>query len=251
MVRFERRQAIIIAAGYVCGLTAMPWLPGPYLENSPSLAIRLALAFLLPTTAVVIGFATTATFGSEMSGESRAASAAAVRTVVSVTGVVIIGLHLVILTTLTGLPIEGVTAQRAVLVLLGLLLTGIGNVLPRVRPKLAIGIRTMRLLDDPAAWTRVHRVAGYVAVAGGVTTIAVALVVRASQIEALLATTCVAGLAVVVRSYGRESAEEPGGRPSRETYPIGLAADEERDARSPAAGRVARVHGFTRTRLSR
>lgn len=53
--------------------------------------------------------------------------------------------------------------------LLGLPLIGIGNLLPRTRPNLAIGIPATGTLADRELWTRIHRTAGYLVVAlGGV-----------------------------------------------------------------------------------
>ncbi len=46
--------------------------------------------------------------------------------------------------------------------LLGAGLMTIGNLLPRVRPNVAIGIRTSRTLHDRDAWLRANRTAGYV-----------------------------------------------------------------------------------------
>jgi uncharacterized membrane protein len=53
----------------------------------------------------------------------------------------------------------------------------IGNLLPRVRPNVAIGIRTSRTLRDRDAWLRANRTAGYVAVALGFAIVTAALLV--------------------------------------------------------------------------
>lgn len=59
-------------------------------------------------------------------------------------------------------------ADQIVPVMLGLTMISIGNLLPRTRPNLAIGIRTPRTLSDRALWIRMHRSAGYMVVALGV-----------------------------------------------------------------------------------
>jgi len=51
--------------------------------------------------------------------------------------------------------------------MLGFTMISIGNLLPRTRPNLAIGIRTRLTLSDRALWIRVHRCAGYMVVACG------------------------------------------------------------------------------------
>ncbi len=56
---------------------------------------------------------------------------------------------------------------RAVPVIFGLTLIVIGNLLPRLRPNLVIGIRTSRTLADRGVWARVNRTAGYAAVFAG------------------------------------------------------------------------------------
>ena len=52
-----------------------------------------------------------------------------------------VGLHGLVLLSLIGFPIARFS-HRLVVVLTGLLLVGIGNVLPRLRPNLVFGIRT-------------------------------------------------------------------------------------------------------------
>ena len=49
----------------------------------------------------------------------------------------------------------------------GIALAVIGNVVPRLGPNLALGIRTGRTLSDRRSWMATHRVAGYAGVAVG------------------------------------------------------------------------------------
>ena len=58
-------------------------------------------------------------------------------------------------------------AARGVPIMFGLTLIAIGNLLPRLRPNLVIGIRTARTLTDRSAWARTNRTAGYTAVFAG------------------------------------------------------------------------------------
>jgi hypothetical protein len=46
------RALAVVGLGYLVGLAAYPRLPGPFLHEEPSM--RLMVAFLLPTTALVI-----------------------------------------------------------------------------------------------------------------------------------------------------------------------------------------------------
>jgi uncharacterized membrane protein len=66
---------------------------------------------------------------------------------------------------------------RIVPLLLGVTMIAVGNLLPRVRPNLAIGIRTRRTLSDRACWMRTHRRAGYLIVAAGVVVVLSAIAV--------------------------------------------------------------------------
>ena len=51
--------------------------------------------------------------------------------------------------------------------LLGLVFVAIGNLLPRTRPNVAVGVRTTRTLTNARLWAVVHRVGGYVTVGLG------------------------------------------------------------------------------------
>jgi len=63
---------------------------------------------------------------------------------------------------LAGVAWAHALGPRSVVALLGAFLISAGNLLPRVRPNLAIGIRTRRMLSDARLWARMHRVAGYI-----------------------------------------------------------------------------------------
>jgi uncharacterized membrane protein len=71
----------------------------------------------------------------------------------------------------------GPLVPRLAPLLFGLGLIAVGNLLPRLRPNVVIGIRTSRTLTDRRAWLRVNRAAGYIAVALGLGVVAVALLV--------------------------------------------------------------------------
>lgn len=56
--------------------------------------------------------------------------------------------------------------------LVGIILVLLGNVMPRIRPNSAIGIRTRWTLRDETVWMRTHRVGGYFLVVFGLTLVA-------------------------------------------------------------------------------
>lgn len=80
----------------------------------------------------------------------------------------VITIHAIVLASLLGLLPSGALASRVVVVLVGFVLIGIGNLLPRTRPNLTIGIRTSRTLADRRIWIQTHRTGGYIVVGLGI-----------------------------------------------------------------------------------
>ncbi|HEY7057101.1 MAG TPA: SdpI family protein [Vicinamibacterales bacterium] len=166
-MRLHSTPLVLIGAGYGMGAVAFARLPDyipPTFMTAPWMGRAMA-AFLLPTAAAVTyGLLRSLYTGHPLErGDSMAGVAAndaiLVRVVLFLTAV-----HGTILLGLTGALWGRAWAARIIPVLLGCALIGIGNLLPRTRPNLAIGIRTADTLDNPAVWTRTHRVAGYLVV---------------------------------------------------------------------------------------
>lgn len=201
-VSIGRVNLILIAAGYLGGMASCPWLPGPYLAQQ-SLVLRAALAFLIPTAALVTCAAVETLFSRTTSNAPHLESARAIRAVSTFTVLFLVGLHGLVLVSLLGFPISGFPAHRLAMVLFGLLLVGIGNVLPRVRPNTVIGIRTRRLLGDRVAWARVHRMAGYFLVTLGTIAVGAGLMLSKSQIPLVLSSAVVFGATLNVAAYRR------------------------------------------------
>jgi uncharacterized membrane protein len=83
---------------------------------------------------------------------------------------------------------------------IGLMLAGMGNVLPKLRSNFFFGIRTPWTLSDEQVWARTHRFAGAVFVASGVLLMAVALLPaaqawRAPMLSVLVPLACLAPMA--------------------------------------------------------
>ena len=198
-----RSNLILIAAGYAGGLAAFPWLPGPYFAPEQPLVVRAAIAFLIPTAAFVTCAAVETLFRRTTSNAPHLESAKAIRAVSTFTVLFMVGLHGLLLASVLGFPISGIPAPRLAMVLFGLLLVGIGNVLPRVRPNPVIGVRTRRLLADHVAWARVHRMAGYCLVTLGAIAVGAGLTLSKSQIPLVLSAAVVFGVAVNLTAYRR------------------------------------------------
>jgi uncharacterized membrane protein len=73
--------------------------------------------------------------------------------------------HLALLARGAGLAVDTSRVSRGVL---GLLMIGLGNMMPRLPRNGLIGIRTPWTLADPVVWERTHRVGGYLVMASGV-----------------------------------------------------------------------------------
>jgi uncharacterized membrane protein len=87
--------------------------------------------------------------------------------------VLIIGIHLIVLALLLVWQGRiGSWLKSIPTTLVGVMLLIIGNILPRVRPNSAMGIRTPWTLRDENVWARTHRVGGYVLLVFGVALLA-------------------------------------------------------------------------------
>src|SRR5207247_4486625 len=72
------------------------------------------------------------------------------------------GLHALVMIVLDSADIDRQLAMRAVVVMLGLTFVAIGNLLPRTRPNVAVGLRTKLTIANAQVWTQVDRIGGYV-----------------------------------------------------------------------------------------
>ncbi len=171
--RADSRSLITIAALYVISAIAYVRLPSATVD-------RALIAFLLPTAAgaiyVLMRLLAAHDHVRRDNGTFMRTYDAIVFRIVLFIG----ALHGIVLTGLLGRGLiarTGPVLYRLTPILLGVGLMAIGNLLPRIRPNVAIGIRTSRTLHDRHAWLRVNRTAGYVAVALGLAIVAAALLV--------------------------------------------------------------------------
>jgi uncharacterized membrane protein len=113
-----------------------------------------------------------------------------------------VGLHLMVLSGLLGS--RGFAARGAVL-LLGVVVAGVGNLLPRTRPNVVIGIRTAKILTNRHLWMRMHRLVGYTAVGFGVTIALSAFLPDWERVYVISTAALIAGgvAAVYYRKYCR------------------------------------------------
>jgi uncharacterized membrane protein len=136
------------------------------------------LAFLLPTAMAVIQSLMRGLYlRHPIDAHSDANVLLVFDAIIARVAVFVLGVHAAILASLLGLFFGREWAAQIVPLMLGITLISVGNLLPRTRPNLAIGIRTRRTLSDRACWIRTHRRAGYLVVACGVVLVLAALAV--------------------------------------------------------------------------
>jgi uncharacterized membrane protein len=173
-MKMRSPQSLVIFAGYVLGIFALYWgLP----EQAPSWTSpgrgtfwwgAPMAAFLLPTAAAVIHPLLRRLCVRHPIDEPRSMNVLAIYDAIMLRFTVfVIGVHATVLAGLLGMLSGRNWAAKIVPLMLGFTMISIGNLLPRTRPNLAIGIRTHRTLSDRALWVRMHRSAGYLVVACG------------------------------------------------------------------------------------
>lgn len=191
----DRLALTVIAGGYAAG--AYLYTVG----NIPA-DVRLFVGLMLPIAASTIYavFASLWRRDPSIDVETHVRAQRAIRRYVVL---FTIALHLVLVASLGGIPLVRAWAPRIGVVLFGLLLVAVGNVLPRIRPNLVIGIRTPRTLRDRCLWMRLHRAGGYAAVAAGFVVIFSGLFLTRVQIAQTFHTAAIGTTLVLLVSYWR------------------------------------------------
>jgi immunity protein, SdpI family len=199
--RHSHARAVgVLVMGYVAGLIAYPKLPGPFLHVKPS--ARMLVAFTLPTTALVIYTLFRSLWKHDRIRTGNGAFESTYHAIVMRVLLFVLALHVLVMIELTGvMDASGLHlfAGRAVVVLLGAVLVAIGNLLPRTRPNVAVGIRTTRTLTNARLWQQVHRSGGYVMVGLGIVIALTGLVLKHEALGAVVGgATLFAGMTVLL-----------------------------------------------------
>jgi uncharacterized membrane protein len=209
-------QTLVIAAGYGFGAAALyaglPEQIPPLWSVSGRDTIWLGgamVAFLLPTAAAVTDALLRSLYVRHPLDEGKLDNAMAIYDAIMLRFVVfVIGVHAMVLVAVLGLLRGRPWADQVVPVMLGLTMISIGNLLPRTRPNLAIGIRTSRTLSDRALWIRTHRSAGYLVVALGAVVVLSAIAVPAPigpGMIHLVGPAALIGACFLMRSCGKRA----------------------------------------------
>jgi uncharacterized membrane protein len=160
-----------VAVAYLVGIAAYPRIPEPFCESGCTMAFaRPLIAFALPTAMLVVVVALGMLWNRDPIRDRDVHTEATYHAVIRTVVLFLLGLHVaVLLALMSGLRPDVVRAvAHAVPIMFGLTLIVLGNLLPRLRPNIVIGIRTSRTLTDRAAWAHTNRVAGYATVGTGV-----------------------------------------------------------------------------------
>jgi uncharacterized membrane protein len=165
------KKRAVIAAGYLLGTFALYRGLPEYgvASGSGTLSLNtLMLAFLLPTACVMTDRLLRSLCVEHPVAEPDATHVIAIYDAIMLRFIIfVVGVHTVMLLGLAGVLAGHAWAGHVVPLMLGVTMIGIGNLLPRTRPNLAIGIRTHRTLADRTLWARIHRAAGYLLVTSG------------------------------------------------------------------------------------
>jgi hypothetical protein len=202
------RQLAVLGLGFLLSVLGMSGALGTYhgYRGQPT-SQKVLVLFLLPITGTVIAAVIqNLRRRTPPDPHGNRSADAALQGIVLWVCVFLVGVHTLLLSVLFGFTWTTPWATRAVVVLLGLTLSAIGNLLPRTRPNLAIGIRTSRTLSDRQLWILTHRTSGYVLVALGVLTIASGLFLDGPRVASVPFTAFAMGAVVLVACYVRYAA---------------------------------------------
>ena len=198
---------VTIGAGCLASLVMYPDLnlAAPSLQSSlpPALAPPL-IAFALPAAAGVTYLILRRLSGESIGGrvidpESEAAHRAIAARLV----LFIMALHVLVVANLGGAEWLQPWGPRLVIVLFGGVFIAIGNLLPRTRPNLAVGIRTARTLSNRDFWIRLHRTCGHVAVALGAVIAVSGLFLDDPALGLVVGTAAIGSIAALAVTYQR------------------------------------------------
>jgi SdpI/YfhL protein family len=198
----QARAIAVLVVGYLFGLIAFPYLSGTFLEER--LSARIMVAFTLPTTALVIYGLFRSLWKHDRVRTGNGAFEVTYHAIVLRVLLFVLVLHTLVMIVLTG-AIEAdslrSSASRAVVVLLGVVLIMIGNLLPRTRPNIAVGVRTTRTLTNTQVWQQVHRVGGYATVGLGVVIALTGLVLARESVGPVISAAALFAAVTVLVSY--------------------------------------------------
>ncbi len=205
MPSWQLRHLVVLAVGFSVSIVVSSTFFGPHVAyDGRPLFQQILTIFLLPTTASVIYLVLRSLQRRQLMSADAMTPDPAVQTIVFWILLFLTSVHVMVLAILIGVRAIQPWASRAVVMLLGLTLMAIGNLLPRTRPNVALGIRTSRTLTDRHLWMLIHRVGGYICVAVGIVTVTAAFL-SGPNVGALAGGAFLAGAAIMCVYYAKLS----------------------------------------------
>lgn len=201
----QARAIAVLVVGYLVGCIAFPYLHGTFLEER--LSARIMVAFTLPTTAMVIYGLFRSLWKHDRVRTGNGAFEVTYHAIVMRVLLFVLVLHTLVMIVLTGAIADSLrlTASRAVVVLLGVVLITIGNLLPRTRPNIAVGVRTRRTLTSTQVWQQVHRAGGYATVGLGIVIALTGLVLAGETVGPVISAAALFAVVTVWVSYRKHA----------------------------------------------
>lgn len=174
-MRSTPAQTLVALAGFVLGAAALasglPEQVPPSVRVWTGRTVWLGapmVAFLLPAAMLVSSHLLRGLYAEHPVGEPGPPDVIAIYDAIMLrVAVFVTGVHAAVLLAVLGLLSGRKWAGVLVPIMLGFTMISIGNLLPKTRPNLAIGLRTRLTLADRALWIRIHRRAGYMSVVCG------------------------------------------------------------------------------------
>jgi uncharacterized membrane protein len=134
------------------------------------------MAFLLPTAVAITAVLLRGLCLKDPVDESSSVNVLAIYDAIMLRfSIFVISVHGAVLLAMLRLLSSREWVAQLVPVMLGFTMISVGNLLPRTRPNLALGIRTRHTLADRRVWMQVHRDVGYLVVFLGAVVIASAV----------------------------------------------------------------------------
>lgn len=194
----RRTHWALIAVGYAAGIAGVVRSPA---HVPPVEAILIAL--LLPSSAAVIYVSATIILATDSSNTGNSFLAMTYSRILLGVILFIVALHALLVAALAGALPPASWLARAPIVFFGLLGIWVGNLLPRTRPNLALGIRTRRTLWNRQVWISTHRVAGYLAVFLGMLFVVSGIFFSKQHIETIVGPVSIAAAFLLAAEHLR------------------------------------------------
>jgi uncharacterized membrane protein len=198
MTLYRWQNWVLIAVGCAAGIVGITRLPA---QVPPVQALLIAL--LLPFCAAVIYVSAAIIITKDPFNTSDTPLLKTYDRILFGVIFFIVALQVLAVAALTGFLPPNPWFPRAPIILFGLLAIWVGNLLPRTRPNLALGIRTRRTLWDRQAWISTHRIAGYLAVCLGCLYVVSGMFFSKHHLEAIVGPVSIAAACLLAVQYLR------------------------------------------------